>query len=50
MEASLANTGQVAGRIERLESVGDIVRETWDGCRRVLSEACERLSYEGDSP
>ncbi len=50
MEASLANTGQVAGRIERLESVADIVRETWDGCRRVLAEACERLSYEGDSP
>lgn len=44
MEASLANTGQVAGRIERLESVADIVRETWDGCRRVLAEACERLS------
>lgn len=44
MEASLANTGQVAGRIERLESVAEIVRETWDGCRRVLAEACERLS------
>ena len=44
MEASLANTGQVAGRIERLESVADIVRETWVGCRQVLAEACERLS------
>jgi enoyl-[acyl-carrier protein] reductase II len=44
MEASLANTGQVAGRIERLESVADIVRETWEGCRQVLAEACERLS------
>jgi enoyl-[acyl-carrier protein] reductase II len=44
MEASLANTGQVAGRIERVESVADIVRETWEGCRRVLAEAHDRLS------
>ena len=44
MEASLANTGQVAGRIEQVESVADIVRETWEGCRRVLTEASERLS------
>jgi enoyl-[acyl-carrier protein] reductase II len=44
MEASLANTGQVAGRLQRVEAVADIVRETWEGCRRVLSEACDRLS------
>lgn len=44
MEASLANTGQVAGRIERVESVADIVRETWEGCRRVLAEANHRVS------
>jgi enoyl-[acyl-carrier protein] reductase II len=44
MEASLANTGQVAGRVDRVESVADIVRETWEGCRRVLTEACNRLS------
>ena len=44
MEASLANTGQVAGRIEQVESVADIVRETWEGCRRVLAEAYDRLS------
>lgn len=44
MEASLANTGQVAGRIEQVESVADIVRETWEGCRRVLAEATERLT------
>lgn len=43
MEASLANTGQVAGRIDRVESVADIVRETWEGCRRALREACDRL-------
>jgi enoyl-[acyl-carrier protein] reductase II len=44
MEASLANTGQVAGRVERVESVADIVRETWEGCRQVLTEARDRLS------
>lgn len=44
MEASLANTGQVAGRIERVESVAEIVRHTWEGCRQVLSEAYDRLS------
>ena len=44
MEASLANTGQVAGRIDRIESVADIVRETWDGCRQVLADATDRLS------
>jgi enoyl-[acyl-carrier protein] reductase II len=43
MEASLANTGQVAGRIDEVESVTDIVRQTWDGCRRVLMEATARL-------
>lgn len=43
MEASLANTGQVAGRIDRVESVADIVRETWEGCRRVLADACDRV-------
>lgn len=44
MEASLANTGQVAGRIESVEPVADIVRQTWEGCRRALTEACERMS------
>ncbi len=39
MEAALANTGQVAGRIERVQPVGDIIRETWAGCRAVLDEA-----------
>lgn len=44
MEASLANTGQVAGRVERVESVADIIQETWEGCRRVLAEAVDRLA------
>ena len=50
MEASLANTGQVAGRIERVESVADIIRETWEGCRQVLSAASDRVSADGRAP
>jgi enoyl-[acyl-carrier protein] reductase II len=43
MSASLANTGQVAGRIERVESVYDIVHDTWSGCRLALEAARSRL-------
>ncbi|HWE57153.1 MAG TPA: nitronate monooxygenase [Acidimicrobiales bacterium] len=39
MQAALANTGQVAGRIAEVESVADIVRETWNGCRQILQGA-----------
>jgi enoyl-[acyl-carrier protein] reductase II len=46
MEASLANTGQVAARIERVESVADIIHETWTGCRRALEDAMGRLGSE----
>ncbi len=44
LTASLANTGQVAGRIERVEPVADIVHETWTGCRRVLAAASSRAN------
>jgi enoyl-[acyl-carrier protein] reductase II len=43
MSASLANTGQVAGRIERVESVHDIVNGTWSGCLQALEAARSRL-------
>ncbi|HET6875565.1 MAG TPA: nitronate monooxygenase [Acidimicrobiales bacterium] len=43
MQASLANTGQVAGRIEGVESVYDIVRDTWSGCRQALEATRSRL-------
>jgi enoyl-[acyl-carrier protein] reductase II len=43
MEASLANTGQVAGRIQEVESVADIIHETWTGCRRAMEDAMRRL-------
>jgi enoyl-[acyl-carrier protein] reductase II len=43
MEASLANTGQVAGRIETIRPVAEIIREMWDGCVDALGEGRRRL-------
>ena len=43
MEASLANTGQVAGRIDEIRPVADILREAWDGCRAALDTGTARL-------
>lgn len=39
MEAALANTGQVAGRIDDIPPVADIIRSTWRDCRAVLDQA-----------
>jgi len=36
MEAAYAMSGQVAGRIESVEPVADILRSTWDDCRALL--------------
>ena len=41
MEASLANTGQVAGRIDRVRPVADIIDEMWRDCRQVLVDAAK---------
>lgn len=43
MEASVANTGQVAARIDSLEHVADVVRETWAGCQGALDAARVRI-------
>jgi enoyl-[acyl-carrier protein] reductase II len=43
MEASLANTGQVAGRIESVKPVAEILRGMWDGCLAELSDARNRI-------
>jgi enoyl-[acyl-carrier protein] reductase II len=43
MEASLANTGQVAGRIDSIRPVADIIHEAWNGCRAALAAAEKRL-------
>ncbi|MET0698255.1 MAG: nitronate monooxygenase [Mycobacterium sp.] len=39
MAASVANTGQVAGRITEVRPVADIIAEMWAGCRDVLVAA-----------
>lgn len=43
MEASLANTGQVAGRIDSVKPVAEILRAMWDDCVDELSEARRRV-------
>ncbi len=43
MAASVANTGQVAGRIESIRPVAEILREMWDGCVGALDAARARL-------
>jgi enoyl-[acyl-carrier protein] reductase II len=43
MEASLANTGQVAGRITEIRPVAEILHEAWHGCRAALEAAATRL-------
>jgi enoyl-[acyl-carrier protein] reductase II len=43
MEASLANTGQVAGRIESIRPVAEIIHEAWEGCQAALDAARDRL-------
>lgn len=43
MDASVANTGQVAGRIDDLPPAADIIAGMWAGCRQVLAATAERL-------
>ncbi|OBJ54493.1 nitronate monooxygenase family protein [Mycobacterium sp. 1423905.2] len=42
MDASVANTGQVAGRIDDLPPAADIIERIWRGCREVLTAAADR--------
>ena len=44
MEASLANTGQVAGRIDAVRPVADIIHEMWAGCAVALDRGRARLT------
>jgi enoyl-[acyl-carrier protein] reductase II len=37
LEAAIALTGQVAGRIKKIETVSDIISETVDGFHKVVS-------------
>jgi enoyl-[acyl-carrier protein] reductase II len=43
MDASVANTGQVAGRITAIRPVAEIITEMWDSCQRALGEAADRM-------
>ncbi|WP_310766893.1 NAD(P)H-dependent flavin oxidoreductase [Mycobacterium sp. Z3061] len=43
MDASVANTGQVAGRIDDLPPAADIIARMWTGCREVLAATADRL-------
>jgi enoyl-[acyl-carrier protein] reductase II len=43
MDASVANTGQVAGRIEDIQPAAEIIKRMWAGCREVLGATAERL-------
>ena len=43
MDASVANTGQVAGRIVDIPPAADIIKEMWVGCREVLAATAQRL-------
>jgi enoyl-[acyl-carrier protein] reductase II len=43
MDASVANTGQVAGRIDDLPPAADIIKGMWTGCREVLAATADRF-------
>lgn len=49
MDASVANTGQVAGRIDDLPPAADIITRTWAGCRQVLATTADRLPSSAGS-
>jgi enoyl-[acyl-carrier protein] reductase II len=48
MDASVANTGQVAGRIEDIRPAADIIKPMWTGCREVLAATADRLGPIGN--
>lgn len=43
MNCSLANTGQVAGRIGDVRPVAEIIHETWTGCLAALDDGRRRI-------
>jgi enoyl-[acyl-carrier protein] reductase II len=44
LEASLALCGQVAGRVDAIRPVAEILRQTADECRAILAELAQRYS------
>ncbi|WP_205873152.1 NAD(P)H-dependent flavin oxidoreductase [Mycobacterium camsae] len=49
MDASVANAGQVAGRIDDLPPAADIIARMWSGCRQVLAATVDRLPSSAGS-
>lgn len=49
LDASVANTGQVAGRIRDLPPAADIIKQMWKGCREVLAATSARLDWADDA-
>ena len=45
MEASFAFSGQVAGRIEAVLSVAEILTDTWQQCQQILAELGQRAGH-----
>jgi enoyl-[acyl-carrier protein] reductase II len=45
MEASVANTGQTAARIDAVLPVADIIKEAWEGCVAAMEKGRERLGW-----
>jgi enoyl-[acyl-carrier protein] reductase II len=43
MDASVANTGQVAGRIDDLPPASEIIKRMWSGCGEVLAATSGRF-------
>jgi enoyl-[acyl-carrier protein] reductase II len=50
MNYSLANTGQVAGRIDDVRPVAEIIHEIWAGCLAALDGARRRLGPAPNNP
>lgn len=50
MNCSLANTGQVAGRIDDVRPVAEIIHEIWAGCLAALDGARRRLGPAPNGP
>ncbi|MEL7210247.1 MAG: nitronate monooxygenase [Actinomycetota bacterium] len=43
MEASVAMAGQVAGRIDEIRPVAEILTDTWNGARRILRDRADAV-------
>jgi enoyl-[acyl-carrier protein] reductase II len=49
MDASVANTGQVDGRIQDIPPAAEIIKGMWAGCGEALAATADRLGPPGPS-